>query len=123
MLRGRSRTSFIYVGPTWFGFTLETAPDAEADLLVLLDGQAFLCEVKSSWRRLRASDVEDLVALAKRLRPNTAVLAVMEAGSGLTSALMAARAQLAAEQIEFELVTPDLRTEGDDPYLRFDVER
>jgi hypothetical protein len=123
LLCERSRTSFIYVGPTWFGFTHESAPDAEADLLVLLDGQAFLCEVKSSWRRLRASDVADLVVLAKRLRPNTAVLAVMEAGSGLTSELTAARAQLAAEQIEFELLTPDPRAEGDDPYLQFDVEQ
>ena len=119
-LRERSRTSFIFVEPTWFGYSHDPAPNAEADLLVVLYGQAFLCEVKSSWHRLRASDIADLVALAKRLRPNTALLAVMEAGSGLTAELTAARAHLATERIKFELLIPDTSMEGDDPYLNFD---
>ena len=49
----RSRRSLIFVEPTlrlYIG-----AVDAEADLLVVLDGRAMLCEVKSSWHGLRAA--------------------------------------------------------------------
>ena len=116
----RSRRSFVFVEPTWFGFTHEfVAPDAEADLLVLLDGQAMLCEVKSSWHSLRAADITDLVALARRLRPDTALPAVMEAGAGPATDLEAARAQLAAEAIKFELLTTDVYKRADYPYLDF----
>src|SRR5579864_208941 len=114
----RSRRSFIFVGPTWFGFTRESrSPDAEADLLVILDGQAMLCEIKSSWHALRPTDISDFVALASRLRPDIALLGVMEAGPGPTTDLTAAREQLAAQQIEFELLTLDAYSRGDDPYL------
>ncbi|MDO8431345.1 MAG: hypothetical protein Q7S58_02940 [Candidatus Binatus sp.] len=125
VLRERSRTSFIFVEPTWFGFTHESKPDAEADLLAILDGQTFLCEVKSSWHGLRASQVAKFVALAKRLRPDIALLAVMEAGPGprrTAADLDTARSQLAAEQIEFQLLTPDPHKQEDDPYLQFDAE-
>jgi hypothetical protein len=119
-LCNRSRRSLIFVEPTWFGFTRESeAVDAEADLLVLLDGEAMLCEVKSSWHALRPTHIKDFVALASRLRPDTALLAVMEAGPGPAADLAAARAQLAAEGIKFELLTPDLYMPADDPYLHF----
>jgi hypothetical protein len=119
----RSRRSFIFVEPTWFGFSDETAsPDAEADLLVLIDGQAMLCEVKSSWRSLRAVDISDFVALANRLRPDTALLAVMETVAGPIAELAEAKAQLAVEGITFELLTPDAYMPRDDPYLHFDAE-
>jgi hypothetical protein len=75
----RSLRSLIFVEPMWFGFTGESvSPDAEADLLVILDGQAMLCEVKSSWHGLRPAHIADFVALAPRLRPDIALLAVME---------------------------------------------
>jgi len=119
-LRERSRDSFIFVEPMWFGFTPESdSPDAEADLLVILDGQATLCEVKSSWHGLRPTHITDFVALASRLRPDTALLAVMEAGPGPATALAAARAQLAAERIELALITLDTYMPRDDPYLYF----
>ena len=104
----RSRRSLIFVEPMWFGFTHESdSPDKEADLLAVSDGEAILCEVKSSWRGLRLGDISDFVALAKRLRPDTAVLAVMEAGAGPEVHLENARKQLDDEQIKFELLTPD----------------
>lgn len=117
-LRNRAHRSFAFVEPTWFGFDerAETA-DAEADLLVLIDGQAFLCEVKSSWHSLRLSDVDDLVALAMRLRPDTALLAVMEAGTEHAAKLGEARARLAEAGIKFELLTLDGNSIHDDPYL------
>ena len=117
-LRHRARRSFAFVEPTWFGFDerAETA-DAEADLLALIDGEAFLCEVKSSWHSLRPSHVDDLVALALRLRPDTALLAVMEAGVGPVAKLGEARARLAEVGIKFELLTLGDHSIHDDPYL------
>src|ERR1700730_2483123 len=54
----RSLRSLIFVEPMWCGFTGESvSPDAEADLLVILDGQAMLCEVKSSWHCLSAAHI------------------------------------------------------------------
>jgi hypothetical protein len=117
----RSRLSLIFVEPTAFGFTEHAVnPDAEADLLVLLDGQAMLCEVKSSWRTLRSVEIADFVKLASRLRPDIAMLAVMDVGAGPVADLAAAQAQLAAERITFELLTLDTYTPEDDPYLPFD---
>jgi hypothetical protein len=122
-LRVRSRRSLIFVEPTLFGFTHESdSSDAEADLLVLLDGQAMLCEVKSSWHCLRTADVADFVLLASRLRPDIAMIAVMDMGHGPASVLAAAQAELGAEQIKFELLTLDEYRQADDPYLRFDDE-
>jgi hypothetical protein len=117
----RARRSLLFVEPTAFGFTDESeTPDAEADLLVVLDGKSLLCEAKSSWRALRASDVTDLVSLAKRLRPDIALLAVMEQGGALTSEIDAARAALDVEGIGFELLTPKPGDHPDSPYLYFE---
>ncbi|MFZ5792015.1 MAG: hypothetical protein ACOY3L_15085 [Pseudomonadota bacterium] len=122
-LRKRSRRSFIFVEPMWFGFTRGSAsPDAEADLFALLDGQAMLCEVKSSWHSLRPAHLAEFAALASRLRPDIALLAVMEAGPGPLADIAAARARLAAEQIEFEILTLDQHMPDDHPYLHYDGE-
>lgn len=119
----RSKRSLAYIEPTWFGFNQESEKrDAEADLLVLLDGQAVFCEAKSSWRSLRLTDIEKFITLACRLRPDTAMLAVMETGSGPADELAKARQQLAHNGIKFELLTPSLYEVRDDPYLRFDEE-
>jgi hypothetical protein len=119
----RSRRSLVFVEPTWFGFARDsTSPDAEADLLVILDGKAMLCEIKSSWHALRPADITNFVALASRLRPDIALLGVMEAGPGPVADLAAAREQLAVEKIEFELLTLDAYSSEDDPYLSFDDE-
>lgn len=117
----RARRSFIFVEPTWFGYTNESEePGAEADLLVVLDGRAILCEVKSSWHSLRLTDISDFVALAIRLRPDTALLAVMEDDIGPEADLLAAKKQLADEGIDFELLTLKVYEAEDEPYLRFD---
>jgi hypothetical protein len=87
-----------------------------------VDGQAMLCEVKSSWHSLRPSHIADFVALARRLRPDTALLAVMDAGSGAADYLATAQEQLADEGIKFELLTTDTYMPADDPYIHFDDE-
>jgi hypothetical protein len=117
VLRDRARSSFLYSGPTWFGYSEDQNPSAEADLLVLSDGEAIVCEVKNSWRALRSSDINDLVALATRLRPDKAILAVMEKGEGPVVELAAARSQLEGQGIGFELVTVQSQDAYDDPNL------
>jgi len=87
--------------------------------LVVIDGQAILCEVKSSWHSLRLKDISDFVALAIRLRPDTALLAIMEIGVGPKEYLTIARKQLEDEDIVFELLTPNEYEANDEPYLRF----
>jgi hypothetical protein len=118
-LSARSRRSFVFVQPTLFGFTSDApSADAEADLLVTLDGRAVLCEVKSSWRSVRLSDLTSFAALARRLRPDVALLAVMEEGPIPID--LSEISQLAADGIEFELLTLDHFKFADDPYLSFD---
>ncbi len=116
-----AKQSIIYSGPTSFGFDPDRElPDAEADLLVLKDGKAFLCEVKSSWTGLRPADIENLVKLSERLRPDVALLAVMEVGDGSASNMALidkAKLQLAGSGIEFVLMIDKFQGARDDPYL------
>ena len=111
-------TSFAYVGPTGFSFDpASDSLDAEADLLVLRDGQALLCEVKSSWSHLRSSDIAKLVSLSKRLRPDIALLAVMDGNTTLVAEQQAAERELKAVGIEFQVMKFDRDVDQDDPYL------
>jgi hypothetical protein len=118
LFRNRARRSLLYAGPSWFGFTRDSEnPDAEADLLIVADGVCYLCEVKSSWTSVRPSDVDNLLSLAERLRPDVALLAVMETGEGLTDKIEQARASLDELGISFEVITDNARDDWDDPYL------
>jgi hypothetical protein len=119
-LARRARASLIYVGPTEFGFS----PDAEgsqgeSDLLALLDGRALLCEAKSSWRDVRNDGLDGLANLALRLRPDAALLAVMEVGTGPAEKIAETRARLAAANISFEVLTPPPGDEYDS-FLPYD---
>ncbi|MGH8388624.1 MAG: hypothetical protein ACRESJ_24625 [Pseudomonas sp.] len=114
----RASSSLMWLGPTCFGYSLDSRnADAEADLLAVVDGEAILCEVKSAWRSLRATHIEGFVHLAKRLRPDRAILAVMEKGSRLDEEMRAAEADLKASGIQFELLTLENYSVEDDPYL------
>jgi hypothetical protein len=111
----------MFVAPTCFGFEREsTSPSAEADLLVVADGRAILCEVKSSWRVFRTAHLAAFVALARRLRPDVALLGVMEEGPGPAAELHAASEQLATEGIQFEVITLQTSRLDDGPYLDID---
>lgn len=117
-LRDRTHWSFMYLGPTCFGSLQDyDNPDSEADLLAIVDGESILCEVKSAWRSLRGVHVEDFVHLAKRLRPDRAILAVMEEGKRLDGELRKAESDLEADGIKFELLTPVTYRVHDDPLL------
>ncbi|MCG2644294.1 MULTISPECIES: hypothetical protein [Bradyrhizobium] len=107
-LRQRSRYSFMFVGPTWFWSKKDLeSHDAEADLLVLTDGKSLLCEVKSSWNSLRRPHVDSLIDQALHLRPDIAMLAVMDTRQGRPKFLDQATTKLNDAGIDFELLTTD----------------
>lgn len=117
-LSERAQRSFIYLGPTCLGYSKEyDHADAEVDLLAFVDGNTILCEVKSAWRSLRAVHIEEFVKLAKRLRPDQAILAIMEEGNRFTTEIDKARTELLADGIRFELLTPTTYQIHHDPYL------
>lgn len=117
-LSRRARRSFLYMEPTCFGYGHDyDNPDAEADLLVVVDGESVLCEIKSAWRSLRTDDLTSFVALAKRMRPDRAILAIMEKGGKLEAEIRAAERELSDASIKFELLTPDTYQPEDEPFL------
>jgi hypothetical protein len=107
----------MYAPPTRFGYTEDHSSNAEADLLVISDGRAIICEVKHSWRLVRASDIGEFAALACKLRPDQALIAVMEQGAGPVAAIEQARKELAAVGIQFAVMTPQNDGRYDSPYL------
>lgn len=114
----RARSSLIYGASSklWFDKD-EDGPDAEVDILMSCDGLTYVAEVKSSWASLRTSDIDDLAALALRLRANVALLAVMDTGENLKGKIDEARAELSAAGIRLELLTLDHAPLTDSPYL------
>jgi hypothetical protein len=117
-LRDRAHSSFMYLEPTCVGYSKNYAnPDAEADLFAIVDGESILCEVKSAWRGLRTVHLEGFVNLAKRLRPDRAILAVMEDGTRLDEEIRKAESCLNADDIKFELLTPANYRVHDAPFL------
>jgi hypothetical protein len=120
VLSRQAKTSFLYLEPTRFYYGKEyKAADAETDLIVLIDGQVLLCEIKSAWRSLRISDLESFIALAIRLRPDRAILAVMEplADKKLGADIDAVAKQLNEAGIAFELLTADAYAPPGEPFL------
>ena len=74
-----ARVSFFFLEPHELFYSEEAADkrksDAEIDMLAVGDGVVRLCEIKAA---NRGPDIEKFAAVAKRIRPNIATLAVME---------------------------------------------
>jgi hypothetical protein len=103
----RANASFFYLEPHELFYSEESVesrrPDAELDLLVVMDGKVRLCEAKSSSRRI---DIAKLADLARRLRPDIVTLAVMEPMSnGLQQRLTELQRLVRDFSITTELVT------------------
>ena len=85
-LAERARESFLFLEPQELFYTSESAdrrqPDAEIDLLTVADGIVSLCEIKAS---SRDTNIKKFTDVAKRLRPDIAVMAVMESNSSALS--------------------------------------
>ena len=101
-----TRVSFFFLEPHELFYTEEAAdkrkPDAEIDMLTVVDGVVRLCEIKASDRGI---DIEKFAAVAKRIRPNYATLAVMEPQSlALSAKLSELESALGGTGIEGELI-------------------
>lgn len=118
-LREESRSSFMFVGPMWMGFGGNDGedPSGESDLLVIRDGKTIFCEVKSSWRGLSIRGLDQFVEVAERLRPDIALLAVMEPGREMGEHLDKAQQRLLRAGINFELLNTDRYQVDFDPFL------
>src|SRR3546814_7584137 len=103
-VRDRGQNAFTYAGPTWFWYEdRERGPDAEADLLMVVDGTSIVAEVKSSWAVMRKSDVTALGDIAKKIRPDVALLAVMDTGKKHREALEALGSELREAGIKLQV--------------------
>ena len=78
-LERRARETFWFLGPRELFINHpdhdRRSADHEADLVCIIDGKVFLCEVKNSGRDI---GVSSLVDVAKRIRPDRVVLAVFD---------------------------------------------
>lgn len=106
-LEKRVRETFYFLGPQdlfiEFPENNRVTADNEVDLICVLDGKVHICEVKSSSRGIQ---IQPLVNVAKRIRPDVVMLAVLEAESPrLTEKLNELRAELEDVNIAAELLT------------------
>ncbi len=118
-LSDQAQTSFFYFEPHELFFTTDSAyagkPDAEIDLIVVVDGIVRLCEAKTSNQNI---SLEKLAELARRIRPDIATLAIMEPRSVSTDRrLHELRALLEGSNIEVEIIVLEERDIDDSPNL------
>ena len=93
-------------------------PSAEIDLIAIVDGLVYLCEVKSSPREF---SVEKFIRVAERVRPNVALLAVMGASTPkLNKDFQTVAERLTAVDIRAELMTLQEGEFREDPHLPTD---
>ena len=118
-LNSRAQSSFYYCESIQLFYDDEAYkkrnPSAEIDLIVVVDGLVFLCEVKSSQRDFNA---EKFVNTAERMRPDVALLAVMEASTPkLTKAFQSAVERLETINVRTELMTLQKGDIRENPHL------
>ena len=118
-LSERSRSSFYYSPSQELFFSEDSyarrKSDAEIDLLAVVDGVSYACEIKSSARQF---DKDKFVELAARIRPDTALLAVFdEVTPAFKASFEAARDALASQGVAAELMSPQERDTDGDPRL------
>jgi hypothetical protein len=114
-----AQASFFFLQPHEQFFTTDSdyasKPDAEIDLIVVVDGFVRLCEAKTSNQNVSP---EKLAALARRLRPDIVTLAIMEPRSTSTDRrLEQLGAFLDGSGIEAEVITFEERDIDDSPHL------
>lgn len=118
-LSDHAEASFFFLEPHELFFTPDSAysgrPDAEIDLIAVVDGVVRLCDVKTSNQNI---DLEKFARLARQMRPDIATLAIMEQRSpGTDRRLDDLRRLLDGSDVETELVTLEERDIDDSPHL------
>ncbi len=102
-LRREANTSFFYSPSLELYRPGDKRPWHEIDLLCVIDGALTIVEVKEG--RVKSSDLEELVEIAKALRPDRAVIAVerKEWNSTLEAEIERHRADLAHLTVSLEM--------------------
>ena len=118
-LVSRARVSFYFCESQQLFYTVESfekrESDLEIDLLAVVDGTTYLCEAKSSSGGI---DVDKFVEIAKRIRPDVAMLAVMEPRSPALNATFERITQaLIGASIKSELLVLHCDDIDDSPHL------
>lgn len=106
-LEEAARESFYFLEPTALFLAYpqnrRTPPTNEADLICVIDGKVYLCEVKSSSRSIALTS---FIQVAKQMRPDVAILAVMEpASQALSDKLDELKRALEPDGIQAKLLT------------------
>jgi hypothetical protein len=106
-LHARARESFFFFGPhelyPEYPGEERSGSNSEADLICVVDRRIHLCEAKTSDREI---EIESLVKVAKRLRPDVVTLAVMdEMSQRLAGRFRELQSALGPEGLNCELVT------------------
>jgi hypothetical protein len=90
----------------------------EADLICVVDGKTYLCEVKSSCRDIK---ILPIVKVASRIRPDVVTLAVMERlSTRLSKKFEELKVALSSSEIACELMVEDDGTFEDSAYLPYE---
>ena len=118
-LSQRAKASFYFSESQQLFYSAENfegqKSDAEIDLLCVVDGTTYLCEAKSSNGGI---DVDKFVDIAKRIRPDVAMLAIMEQTSPALNAVFTSVAHALADTgIKPELLSLQDNDIDDSPSL------
>jgi hypothetical protein len=117
-----ARHSFFFMGPhdlfeDYPSEGVKTAKN-EADLICVVDGKTYLCEVKSSCRDI---EIPPLVKVASRIRPDIVTLAVMERlSTRLNQKFEELKVALSSSGIACELMVEDDKTFEDNANLPYE---
>ena len=119
--RQNSRSSFFFEGPSDFWLT-EPAhtrkADTDIDLSVVADGRSYIFEVKTSWGQFPPKKQADFIDLMKRIRPEVAVIAIMEPNKTKQTKLRSdLTTELAGFDTKVEVWTLDDFALDDGPHL------
>jgi len=103
-ISNRAQASFYYAPSMKL---MELVEDAEVwtevDLLAVVDGDCYVCEVKTS-PRVTDAEIAKFASAVNKLRPDVALFAVMEEGADIQTSLNARIAPLIDEGIKLEIL-------------------
>lgn len=108
----RAQRSFYFAPSMWLWNEYPeeegdgATPDAELDILAVVDGKLYLCEVKSS-SALSKDELKQLVGMATKIRPDVLVISCMDEPEGQVNAAVKSLTRQLSDDIRVELLSFD----------------
>jgi hypothetical protein len=110
-LRNRARDSFYYLPSeilfSEYPWPKRVPPSAELDLLAIVDGQTYLCEIKSS-SRITPQELKTFASLATVIRPDKALLAIYGCDAAKRDKLQSDLSALLPQGVLAEVISRNL---------------